>query len=215
MPSDVLDLLGHERRRSIACAALEEPLTVGEIAVRLNTVDGAIRSVVKRLKDEGLLLPSERPASRSGSSVTAYVVAPVYAKRVRQLCQTEERPALNDGDEVLLIPMTSLASAARYLQEENPGVIAWAVRTRDPQLSLMIGLRRDSEPQSRDALLIRLTDAGIETRAAIRRRVVFPRQSYSGYTAALGGGHEVGWLLVISFLVRRWVDAGGGRTPPR
>jgi hypothetical protein len=184
MSSDVLDLLGHERRRSIACAALEEPLTVGEIAVRLNTVDGAIRSIVKRLKDEGLLLPSERPTSRSGSSVTAYVVAPVYAERVRELCQAEQRPALNEGDELLLIPMTSLASAARYLAEENPGVITWAVRTRDPQLSLMIGLRRDSEPQNRDALLIRLTDAGIETRRLYVGESFSPAELFR-YAAAL------------------------------
>lgn len=162
--SDVLDLLGHDRRRSIACAALHEALTVGEIADRLNTVDGAIRSVVKHLGDEGILVASERPGRRPGSSATAYVVAPAYAERVRQLCETEERPGFNEGDEVVLIPMTSLASAARLLAKEEPRVIAWAVRTRDPQLSLVIGLRGDSEPQDRDALVIRLTAAGIEAR---------------------------------------------------
>ena len=187
MSSDALDLLGHERRRSIACAALDEPLTVGEIAVRLKTVDGAIRSVVKGLKDAGLLLPSERSASRSGSSVTAYVVAPVYAERVRELCQTDEEAALNQGDEVLLVPVTSLASAARYLADENPAVIAWGVRTRDPQLSLMIGLRSDSKPQDRDALLIRLTDAGIETRRLYVGESFSPEELFA-YAAALEAG---------------------------
>jgi hypothetical protein len=54
------------------------------------------------------------------------------------------------------------ADAAAVLARDRPPAIAWAVRTRDPHLSLMVGLRSDSAPDERDALLLNLRYAGVE-----------------------------------------------------
>jgi hypothetical protein len=81
---------------------------------------------------------------------------------VRELCREIGGPMLEENGEVLLVPLASLAAAAATLARTRPSSIAWAVRTRDPQLSLMIGLRRDSAPQDRDALLVALRNGGVD-----------------------------------------------------
>src|SRR5215210_2363412 len=135
--TDVPHLLEHAGRRAIACAALDGPLTIGEIADRLDTADGAIRTTVERLARVGLLSRSERTARRGGLSVVAYQVSAEHLDVVREQCREAEGPVLEENGEVLLIPFAGLAAAAGVLARARPSALAWAVRTRDPQLSLM------------------------------------------------------------------------------
>jgi DNA-binding transcriptional ArsR family regulator len=162
MTADVARLLAHPRRRDIASVTLDAPLTVGEIADRLHTKDGAIRTTVETLVRDGLLAKSERPGLGARRGAAEYRVTPEHVVAVREHCRAVEEPTLEDGAEVLLIPLAGLAAAARVLARERPSVVAWAVRTRDPQLSMMLGLHRDAPPDTRDALLLALRDDGVD-----------------------------------------------------
>lgn len=162
MASDVPRLISHPRRRAIACATLDEALTIGEIAEQLGTKDGAIRSMVQNLFHDGLLIRSERPSRRKGMSAAEYRVDPAYATAVRAGCAGASVPLLEENAEIVLLPLSGLAAAAGVVTSRRPEVIAWAVRTPDPQLSVILGLRRESPPDERDALLLALRDAGVD-----------------------------------------------------
>jgi predicted ArsR family transcriptional regulator len=162
MAADVLALLDHERRRSIACAALDAPVTIGEIADRLDLADGAIRSTVERLARDGLLSRSDQAGRRPGTTVAAYQVAAAYAEQVRERCRPLDAATLDADREVVLVPLAALRAAAVVLTASRPRVVGWAVRTRDPQLSLMLGLRREATPEERDAFVLQLREAGAD-----------------------------------------------------
>jgi len=162
MTPDVPRLLSHPRRLAIARATLDNPLTIREIADRLDTKDGAIRTTVERLAREGLLVRSERSGRRTGMTAAEYQVAPIHVPAVRERADDRGKPSLEENDEVLLVPLAGLAVAARVLSRGRPAAVAWAVRTRDSQLSLMIGLRRNSLPEERDGLLLELRNDGVE-----------------------------------------------------
>lgn len=160
--ADVSRLLSRGRRLDIARVVLDAPLTVGEIAELLETQDGAIRTTVEWLAREGLLVASGRPGRRAGVTALEYRVAPQHVPGVRERCLAGGALVLEEDSEVLLVPLTGLDAAARVLARGRTDAIAWAVRTRDPQLSLMIGLRRDSRPEERDGLLLELREDGVE-----------------------------------------------------
>ncbi len=160
--ADVVELLDHPRRRAIACAALEAPQTVGEIAHRIDAADGAIRPVVERMARDGLLVASERPGRGKRSPAVAYQVASDYVHHVSERCRGDDSPPLGEGEELLLVPLGGLSLAAGVLAREKPEVIRWAARTRDPQISLMLGLRPGSPPAGRDRLFLALRDQGVD-----------------------------------------------------
>jgi len=186
-PADVLSLLDHERRRAIACAALDAPATIGEIATQLGVADGAIRSTVERLVRDELLVRSDRRGDRTGKTAAQYQVDPAHAPEVRERCRGSESATLDRDREILLVPLSGLRAAATVLARGRPPVVGWAVRTPDPQLSLIIGLRLESPPEERDALLLALRESGADC-GRVYVGEAFSPPALFGYAEALTAG---------------------------
>lgn len=112
-------------RVQIGLALRAGPLTAQEIAKALGRPTGAIFGSVRRMTQEGLLVPDADPPGRG----TRYQLTPAAEAALRAALSEREQPGtLQAGQQLLLVePPALLADALEvFAREEVAGSVDWA-----------------------------------------------------------------------------------------